>query len=213
MRLAHSIGAAFASLQGEARRQLLMLTTLYFSILFLESEVSHIPLLSAGWWNLALLPVIWLAVSLLTLMAALLWPSASTSRFLQVAMLGAAVVGVVGVFPHLEANGVTLNQLGALLNGSVFRGEPGPQWPLAITIGAALGFIGANGIAGDLEFRRGSAGWAAVLAFVVLVVGIALSYSLTTLGWGATAIVASALLLLAISLVRILSVMAERRAA
>ena len=205
MHLGRSVAAAFASLQGEARRQLLMLTTLYFSILFLESEVSHVPLLSAGWLTLALLPVIWLAVSLLALMAALLWPSAWTSRFLQVAMLGAAVVGVIGVFPHLAANGVTWNQLGSLLNGTVFHGEPGPQWPLAITIGAALGFIGAYGIAKDLEFKRATAGWPAVLAFVVLVVGIALSYSLTTLGWGATAIVASALLLLLITLVRVVS--------
>ncbi len=205
--------AASKSLPGKSRRQLLTLTTLYFAILFLESNVSHIPLLSAGWRSLALLPVVWLAVSLLALMAALLWPSAVTGRLLQIAMLVAAVIGIIGVFPHLAANGIAWNHPAALFSGAAFHGEPGPQWPLAITIGAVLGFIGAYRTAKNRESKRAGVGWPAMIAFVLLIVGIALSDSLATLGWGSTAIVAAALLLLVITLVDIASGMAGRRAA
>ena len=197
-------------LQGRARRQLLLLTTLYFSILFLESEVGHMPLLAAGWQTLALLPVVWLAVSLLALMSVLLWPSAATSRFLRLAMIVAAIVGVIGVFPHFAANGVTWDKLGALASGSFFHGEPGPQWPLAIAIGGVLGFIGGYRVENDAEFRREHDGWVKWLAFVLLVCGIALSDILATLGWGSMLVVVAALLLLAITLVDITSAMTVR---
>jgi hypothetical protein len=211
MRLARGVAAALESLHGNARRQLLMLTTFYFAILYLESEVSHMPLLSASWWNLALVPVVWLAVSLLTLMAVLLWPSVVTSRVLQVAMVVAAVVGVLGVFPHLAANGISWNKPGSLFSAAAFHGEPGPQWPLAITIGAVLGFIGGYGITGAADIGR-PVRWLTRVAFLLLIVGIALSSSLTTLGWGATAVVAAALLLLAITLVH-MTEMTRREAA
>jgi hypothetical protein len=211
--MSRGLAAALASLQGNARRQLLMLTTLYFAILFLEVEVNHIPLLLAGWRTLAILPVVWMGVALLALMAALLWPSATTMRLLQVAMVIAAVIGVIGVFPHLAANGVTWGQYGALLSGAVFHGQPGPQWPLAITIGGALGLIGAYGLPDDQEFKRARVAWPVYVAFLVLLAGIVLSYSFSTLGWGATAIVVAALVLLAITLVDIASVTAGRRAA
>ena len=211
MRLARGVAVALGSLHGDARRQLLMLTTFYFSILYLESEVSHMPLLSAGWWNLALVPVVWLAVSLLALMAVVVWPSAVTSRLLLVAMVVAAVMGIVGVFPHLAANGIARNKPGSLFSAAAFQGEPGPQWPLAITIGAVLGFIGGYGITGAADIGR-PVRWFTRVAFLLLIVGIALSSSLTTLGWGATAVVAAALLLLAITLVHITE-MARREAA
>lgn len=190
-----------------------MLTTLYFSILFLESAVGHIPVLSAGWRSLAVFPVVWLAVSLVALMAVLLRPSPATGRFLEVAMVVAAAVGVIGVFPHLAANGVTWSKLGPLLNGSVLHGEPGPQWPLAITIGAVLGFAGGNGIDEDQEFLRSRSGWLTIVAFVLLAIGIILSYSLTTLGYSAIAIVIVALALLGITLTDVASALGERSAA
>ena len=199
------LAAALTKLQGPARRQLLLLTTLYFSILFLESEVGHMPLLAAGWQNLALLPVVWLAVSLLSLMALLMWPSKTTSVLAQSAMIVAGVVGVIGIFPHFAANGVTWNHLSALANGSFFHGEPGPQWPLAITIGGVLGFIGGYGVADDREFRREPSGRLKPLAFSLLVCGIVLSDVLATLGWGSMLVVVAALFLLAITLVDVVS--------
>lgn len=208
-----SSSGPFAALQGRARRQLLLLTTLYFAILFLESEVGHIPILSAGIWNLALLPVVWLAVSLLTLMAVLLWPSVGTSGLLQIAMVGAGIIGIVGVFPHFAAIGVTWGHLGALADGSFLHGEPGPQWPLAITIGGVLGLIGGYGVADDVAFARESVGWLKYVAFALLLAGIALSDYLATLGWGSIIVVAAALLLFAITLVDIVSVLAAEKEA
>lgn len=182
-----------------------MLTTVYFAILFLESDVSHMPVLSAGPWSLALLPVVWLGISVLALVAMLLRPSAVTSRLLQVAMIVAAAIGVIGVFPHLSADGIGWNKLGAFFTGAAFHAEPGPQWPLAITIGAVLGFIGASGIAENAEFMPVSVGWPTKIAFLLLVIGILLSYALTTLGWGSTAIVAGAVLLLVLTFADIVS--------
>ncbi len=62
-------------------------------------------------------------------------------------MLVAAVIGVIGVVPHLAANGVTWNRHGGLHNGAIFHGEPGPNLPFTIAIGGLLGFIGSYGIA------------------------------------------------------------------
>ena len=188
-----------------------MLTTLYFAILFLESDVNHVPLLSAGWLTFALIPVVWLSFSLVALMAVQLWPSPGTSRLLQVAMIGAALVGIIGVFPHLVANGVTWSNPGALFNPALLHGQPGPQWPLSITIGAALGLIGGYGIAADAAFQRAGAGWPTRIAFILVVIGVALSDSLTTLGWGSSVIVIAALLLLAITLREVIA--AQRGAA
>ncbi len=199
------------SITGEARRQLLMLTTLYFAILFLESDVNHVPLLSAGWLTYALIPVVWLSFSLVALMVVQMWPSSGTSRLLQVAMIGAALVGIIGVFPHLAANGVTWNHLGALFNPALLHGEPGPQWPLSITIGAVLGLIGGNGVAADAAFQRVGAGWPTRIAFILVVIGVALSDALATLGWGSSVIVIASLLLLAITLREIIA--AKRGAA
>lgn len=207
------LAAALSALVGRTRRQLLLLTTLYFSILFLESEVGHMPLLAGGWQSLALIPVVWLAVSLLSLMALLLWPSGATGRLAQIVMVVAGIVGIIGVFPHFAANGVTWSHLSALANGSFFHGEPGPQWPLAITIGGVLGFIGAYGVADDTEFQRETSGWLKPLAFLLLLCGIALSDVLATLGWGAMLVVVAALFLLAITLVDIASAMTAEREA
>jgi len=199
------------SISGEARRHLLLLTTLYFAILFLESDVNHVPLLSAGWRTFALIPVVWLSFSLVALIVVQMWPSAATSRLLQVAMIGAAVVGVIGVFPHLNANGVTWTNPGALFNPALLHGQPGPQWPLAITIGAVLGLIGGNRIAQDAAFQRAAIDWPTRIAFVLVVIGVGLSDSLATLGWGSSTIVVAALLLLVITLREIIA--AQRNAA
>ncbi len=53
-----ALGIAQSSVQGEPRRQLLMLTTLYFGILFLESSVGHVPILMSNWQSPALLPAV-----------------------------------------------------------------------------------------------------------------------------------------------------------
>ena len=171
------------------------------------------PLLAGGWQNLALIPVVWLAVTLLALMALLMWPSGTTSALVKAATIVAGVVGIVGVFPHFAANGVTWNHLSALSNGSFLHGEPGPQWPLAITIGGVLGFIGAYGVADDQEFRSERSGWLRPLAFLLLVCGIALSDVLITLGWGSMLVVIAALFLLAITLVDVVRALTAEKEA
>ena len=191
-----------------------MVTTLYFAILFLESAVGHIPVVASNWRSLALLPAVWMPVSLLALMAAFVRASRATERFLQVAMLVAAAIGFVGVAPHLVANGVTWARPTGLLNGSVLHGEPGPTWPLAITIGAVLGFVGSYGLATDQEFTRtsGPSSRLRAAAFALLLVAILLSQSVATLGWcGSVTVVAAALLVVHV-LTDIAAVRGRRRA-
>jgi len=190
--------AVLDRIRGEARRRLLLVTTLYFGILFLESSVGHVPFMAANW--LTLPPIVVLPLSLLALAAAFLKPAAATEFFLRFMMIVAAAIGIVGVFPHLAANGVTWTKLGPLLNGSVFHGEPGPTWPIAIAFGALMGLCGGFGLANDREFAqavwRGPLTWLDKIAFLLLVVAIALSPSIGTLGWACTAIVAASILLL-----------------
>jgi len=190
--------AVLERVRGEARRQLLLVTTLYFGILFLESSVGHVPFMAANW--LTLLPIVVLPLSLIALVAVFLKPSASTEVFLRFMMVVAAAIGVVGIFPHLAANGVTWSKLGPLLNGAVFHGEPGPTWPLAIAFGALMGFSGSFGLASDREFAQAvwhrPFAWLDKIAFLLLIAAIALAASIGTLGWACTAIVAASILLL-----------------
>ena len=214
MSLVQRAVTALRELQGPARHLLLMVTTLYFAILFLESAVGHIPVVASNWRSLALLPAVWMPVSLLALMAAFVRASRATERFLRVAMLVAAAIGFVGVAPHLVANGVTWARPTGLLNGSVLHGDPGPTWPLAITIGAVLGLVGSYGLATDREFTRtsGPSSRLRAAAFALLLVAILLSRSVATLGWcGAVTVVAAALLVVHV-FTDIAAVLERRRA-
>jgi hypothetical protein len=214
MRLFQRTLAALRELQGPGRHLLLMVTTLYFAILFLESAVGHTPAVTSNWRSLALLPAVWMPVSLLTLMAALVRASRATELSLQVAMIVAGVIGFVGVSPHLVANGVTWARPEGLLNGSALHGEPGPTWPLAITIGAVLGFVGSVGLGADRAFTRTSGPSSALraAAFVLLLAAILLSRSVTTLGWCGAVTVAAAALLFVHVLADIAAVLRQRRA-
>lgn len=207
--------AVLGRLRGEARRQLLLVSTLYFGILFLESSVGHVPLLSADWKSLAILPVIVLPLSLLSLMLVIIVPAAWAAACMRIVMIVAAVVGVVGVFPHLAANGVAAHQLQPVFSGAVFHGEPGPTWPIAIAFGGVLGFIGSFGVAGDEQFaravREAPIRWVDKLGFALLVVAIVLSPSLTTLGWACVLTVAAVLVLALNSLVGLIALARGRR--
>ena len=208
--------AALQSLHGRSRRQLLLVTTLHFAILMLEAMVGHMPILASNWRRVALMPDVWMSVSLLALMAVLLKPTPLTGSFSRWVMLIAAIVGVIGVLLHLAATGVTVQKFGTSWNGIVFHGEPGPTWPLAITIGAVLGLIGTYQIEMDQEFRRvalrGPASWLIIAGYALLVVGIALSHVLALLGWSASLIALAALLLLIAAVLDLTSSITERRA-
>lgn len=214
MSLVQRAVAALRELRGPGRHLLLMVATLYFTILFLESAVGHIPVVTSNPRSLAILPAVWMPVSLLALMAALVWATRGTERCLQFAMVVAGLIGFAGVSPHLVANGVTWAQPAGLLNGSALHGEPGPTWPLAITIGAVLGFVGSVGLGADREFTRTSGPSAALraAAFVLLLAAILLSRSVATLGWCGALTVAAAALLFVHVLTDIGAVLARRRA-
>jgi hypothetical protein len=206
--------SALRELRGPGRRLLLLVTTLYFAILFLEGAVGHTPIVTSNPRSLAILPAVWLPVSLLALMAALVWASRGTERCLQVAMVGAGVIGFIGVSPHLVANGVTWAQPAGLLNGSALHGEPGPTWPLAITIGAVLGFAGSVGLGADREFTHTSAAGRALRtpAFILLLAAIPLSRSVAALGWCGALTAAAAVLLFVLVLADVGAVLQRRRA-
>ncbi len=206
--------AALRELHGPGRHLLLMVTTLYFAILFLESAVGHTPAVTANWRSLAVLPAVWMPVSLLALMAALVRASRGTELFLQVAMVVAGLIGFIGVSPHLVANSVTWAQPAGLLNGTALHGEPGPTWPLAITIGAVLGFVGSVGLGADRDFvhTSGPSSRLRGAAFVLLLAAIVMARSVATLGWCGSLTAAAAALLFVHVLTDVAAVLTRSRA-
>ena len=90
--------------------RLLTLSILFFTIMLLEVDLGHRPALAAQEAWLALVPVVWLPISLLALMAVQVAPSTFTAIAGQIVMAVAAAVGMVGSGLHMMASGVDLRQ-------------------------------------------------------------------------------------------------------
>ena len=194
------------------RRPLLFVTTLVFSILLLEVDLGHEPTLAEHAPSLAFLPVVWLAVSLLLLIALQLKPSPVTGLAVEVAMGIAAVVGVVGSVAHLLTSGVSLDRLDLLFSPKVWAGPACPNWPIAIAVAAIIGFAAAYGVDEEEAHRRADgADKSAWFAFALIVAGIGLSMVPGIGAASASCFVLASLLLFAIVLGLVASTTLERR--
>lgn len=183
------------------RQPLLLLTTMFFTILLLEVDLGHQPVIAEHAPSLALLPIVWLSASLLLLIAVQLKLSVWAGVAVEVAMGIAAVVGIIGSVAHLAASGVTLDRLDLLFSPTLWAGPTCPNWPIAISVAAVLGFVAAFGI--DEEEGRQPAGAvdkSASIAFVLIIAGIVLSVTPGTTAASADCFALAALLLFALML-------------
>src|SRR5665647_1432656 len=163
---------AVADLRG-IRRLLLNLAILFFTVMLLEIDLGHRPALATQDAWLALLPVVWLPISLLVLMALQLAPSTFTTIATQIIMAVSAAVGMLGCGLHMMAIGVDLEHLDRVFSSTVWGGPASPNWPAGVTVAALLGFIAAFGANRDGEtLPRDVSGAAAAAAYVLIVVGI-----------------------------------------
>ena len=183
------------------RRALLILAILFFTIMLLEVDLGHRPALagpesSFAW--LALVPVVWLPITLFALMAVQIKPSLLTVIAALAITAIAAGVGMVGSGLHMMAAGVDFTHLGRVFSSTVWGGRVSPNWPVAITVAAVLGFIAAFNAHRDNDtLSYDLAGLVSVLAFLLIVAGIILAVVPALVMASAVCLVTAALLLLA----------------
>jgi hypothetical protein len=202
----------FAELRG-VRRPLLTLAILFFVIMLLEVDLGHRPVLATGEGWLALVPVVWLPVALIALMAVQIAPSVFTMLAALLVMAVTAAVGMIGSGLHMMAAGVDLEHLGRVFSSAVWGGPVSPNWPVAITVAAVLGFIAALDAAREPETPTGDfAGVVNVAANALIVIGIVFATWPSLVMVSATSLVLAALLLLA-ALIGMLAIAATERSA
>lgn len=193
------------------RPALLTLATLLFTIMLLEVDLGHRPVLASQESWLALAPVVWLPASLLVLMAVQVAPSTFTVITAQIVMAIAAAVGMVGSGLHMMASGVSLDNLSRAFSSAVWGGPASPNWPVAITIASLLGFIASFGANRDGEtLPRDLGGLATAVAYALIIVGIGFAAVPSMVMVSATSLLVAALLLLA-SLIGLLATVATER--
>lgn len=187
----------FGELRG-IRRALLTLALLFFVIMVLEVNLGHRPTLAGQESWLALVPVLWLPIGLLALMAVQIAPSLATALFAQAVMAIAVAVGIVGSGLHMMASGVDLEHLSRVFSANVWGGPACPNWPVAISLASALGFIAATGALRDRETLPYDIGGVAIrLAYVLIVAGCGFAALPSMVQVSAVCLVTAALLLLA----------------
>jgi len=206
------MGALLIELRG-LRRALLILAILFLTIMLLEVDLDHRPALATqGSW-LALVPVVWLPLTLFSLIAVQLKPTLPISIVAQAATAIAAAVGMVGSGLHMMAAGVDLEHLSRLFSSAVWGGPVSPNWPVAITVAAVLGFIGAFAAERDEQIVSHDVTHLALCtAYVLILAGIAFGVAPDLVMASAAALVAAALLLLA-ALIGMLTSAAMQRSA
>jgi hypothetical protein len=180
------------------RRPLLNLAILFFTIMLLEIDLGHRPALATHDAWLALLPVVWLPIALLVLMAVQLVPSTFTVIAAQIVTAISVVVGMLGCGLHMMVSGVDLEHLDRVFSSAVWGGPASPNWPAGVAVAALLGFIGTFGVsrAGEsLTYDIG--GTAAAAAYVLIVVGVGFAAVPSMVMVAASSLALGALLLLA----------------
>lgn len=204
------MGPFLAELRG-MRRALLTLSMLFFVIMLLEVDLGHRPALASGEAWLVLVPVVSLPLALLVLMAVQIAPSTFTMLAALLVMAIAAAVGMIGSGLHMMAAGVDLEHLSRLFSSAVWGGPVSPNWPVAITLAAVLGFIAAFGAQRDGEtLPRDASGLATGVAYVLIIVGIAFAAVPSLVTVSATSLVIAALLLLAALIAMLANAATER---
>ena len=206
------MGALLIELRG-LRRALLTLAILFLTIMLLEVDLGHRPALARQESWLALIPVIWLPLTLFSLMAVQIKPTLPISIFAQALTAIAAAVGAVGSGLHMMAAGVDLGHLGRLFSSAVWGGPVSPNWPIAITVASVLGFIGAFAAERDEQIASHDVTHLArCTAYLLILAGIALGVVPDLVMASAALLVGAALLLLA-ALIGMLASAAMQRSA
>jgi hypothetical protein len=202
-----------ASTLGELRSMrhaLLSLSILFFTIMLLEVDLGHRSALAAQDAWLALVPVVWLPVSLLALIAVQCMPSTFTAIFAQIVMAIAAAVGMIGSGLHMMVSGVNLENLGRMFSSAVWGGPASPNWPVAITVAAVLGLVASFGANHEDETTPRDIGATAGVAYVLIIVAIGLNAMPSAVMVSASCLALAALLLLA-TLIAMLATAREKR--
>lgn len=192
------------------RQTLLTLAVLFFVIMLLEVDLGHRPVLASGHGWLALIPVVWLPLGLVSLMAVQIAPSLFTMIAALAVMAIAAAVGMIGSGLHMMAAGVDFDHLSRLFSSAVWGGRVSPNWPVAITLASVLGFIAAFGAHRDgATLPRDAAGAVTSLAYILIVVGIGFAASPSLVTVSATSLILAALLLVAALIAMLTSTVSE----
>lgn len=207
------MSALLAELRG-IRRVLLTLAILFFSIMLLEVDLGHRPALAGNEAWLAIIPVLWLPVTLMALMALQVKPARATAFIALFVTAIAAVIGAAGSGLHMMAAGVDFAHLARIFSSAVWGGPVSPNWPVAITVAAVLGFAGALGALGaersEQGLPRGLAGAASGIAYLLILAAIVCA-ALPALSMVSSACLAAAALLLLAVLIALLAGAAMQR--
>ena len=136
--------------------------------------------------------------TLTLLMAVQIKPSAFTAGVSMAVMAIAAVVGMVGSGLHMFAAGVSLDNLAAVFSSNVWGGHTSPNWPVAISLAAVLGFVASFGAGPDSDtWPRDLVTLITGAAFALIAIGIGFGVVPELVTVSATSLGVAALLLLA----------------
>ncbi|MBI1204079.1 MAG: hypothetical protein GC182_16380 [Rhodopseudomonas sp.] len=210
MKVASMVATLWSELRG-LRRALLTLALLFFVIMLLEVDLGHRPILARqDSWG-ALVPVVWLPISLLALMAVQVAPSWATSLFAQAVMAISAAVGMIGSGLHMMTSGVDPDHLARAFSSNVWGGPASPNWPVAIALASVLGFIAVTSAQRDGETLPDRAlGATAIIADLLIVAGCGFAAVPSLVLPSAVCLVVAALLLLATLLALLINARTER---
>jgi hypothetical protein len=208
------MGALVQDLLGQLRRlrgALLTLAILFFIVMVIEVDLGHrAALLSHDSW-LALIPVVWLPISLVALMAVQAAPSKAISYVAIAVMAVTAAVGMLGSGLHMMAAGVDFGHLHRIFSSSVWGGHESPNWPVAITVAAVLGLVAAIDAGRDPQtLPQGAFRPVTVIAFILIVLGCALAAVPDLVTLSAASLAVAALLLLAVLIGLLANALTER---
>ncbi len=195
------------------RGALLTLAILFFIVMLIEVDLGHrAALLRHDSW-LALIPVVWLPISLIALMAVQAAPSKAAS-FVAIAVMAVSVaVGMIGSGLHMMAAGVDFNHLNRVFTSMVWGGHQSPNWPIAITVASVLGLVAAIDAGRDPQtLPHGAFRPVTVIAFILIVLGCALAAVPDLVTLSAASLATAALLLLAVLIGLLANAVTERTA-
>jgi hypothetical protein len=146
--------SALLSLQprGAARRLALILTVIFFGVLYVEVYVGHLPVLDRHVLNGSAIPIAVFPLALAALGLAQIVPGRFSEIVLEVTMGLSIAIGIAGFLFHLNANGVRANHLTPIFYIDTWSGRASPAWPLSISLAALVGLWAGWGLARDRGF-------------------------------------------------------------
>jgi hypothetical protein len=160
------IESALSSLQpkGATRRLVLIVTVIFFGVLYVEVYVGHLPVLDRHVLNGSAIPIAVFPLALAALGLAQIVPGRFSEIALEAVMALSVAIGIAGFFFHLNANGVTAGHLVPIFYIDTWSGRDSPAWPLSISLAAMIGFWAGWGLARNRGFM--TAGLKAARAFL-----------------------------------------------